>query len=105
MPPFPLLPSSPFLPSPVHPWINYPATEKVPLDFAIFKSIRNFLSISSLRRASLKSLASTLTDDDPHMRYLRQQFGHIDADGDGKISYSDLKSVRRIILKPLSIVL
>ncbi|CAI5474245.1 unnamed protein product [Closterium sp. Yama58-4] len=73
-----------------HPWIRS-SSARIPLDIAVYKSLRAFFSFSPLRRAGLKALVPTLTEDE--LVYLRAQFGYFDVDGDGLIDFNDLKNV------------
>ncbi|CAI6005879.1 unnamed protein product [Closterium sp. NIES-65] len=72
-----------------HPWIRS-SSARIPLDIAVYKSLRAFFSFSPLRRAGLKALVPTLTEDE--LVYLRAQFGYMDVDGDGLIDFNDLKN-------------
>ncbi|KAL0396679.1 UNVERIFIED_CONTAM: CDPK-related protein kinase [Sesamum calycinum] len=55
-----------------HPWLRNTNDVKVPLDILIFKLMKAYMRSSPLRKAALRALSKTLTEDE--LFYLKQQF-------------------------------
>lgn len=55
-----------------HPWLAGHHDVKIPLDMIVYKLVKAYVYSSSLRKASLRALAKTLTI--PQLAYLRDQF-------------------------------
>lgn len=72
-----------------HPWIR--GHQKVPLDVLIFRLVKSYLRSSNVRRAALKALSKTLSED--HLFYLRAQFMLLEPSKNGRISLENFKSV------------
>eukprot|EP00250_Pteridium_aquilinum_P015260 c22480_g1_i1 orf=512-2287(+) len=72
-----------------HPWIR--GYQKVPLDVLIFRLVKSYLRSSVVRRAALKALSKTLSED--HLFYLRAQFMLLEPSKNGRISLENFKSV------------
>ncbi|MCO5555189.1 hypothetical protein L7F22_008732 [Adiantum nelumboides] len=71
-----------------HPWIR--GHQKVPLDILIFRLVKSYLRSSVVRRAALRALAKTLSED--HLYYLRSQFLLLEPSKNGRISLENFKS-------------
>lgn len=71
-----------------HPWIR--GEQTIPLDILIYRQVKSYLRSSSLRRAALKALAKTLSEDD--LFYLRAQFLLLEPSKNGRLSLENFKS-------------
>ncbi|EFJ23174.1 CDPK-related protein kinase 3 [Selaginella moellendorffii] len=71
-----------------HPWIR--GNHKVPLDMLVYRLVKAYLRASSLKRAALKALSKTLTED--HMYYLRCQFALLEPNKGGRVSFENFKT-------------
>lgn len=71
-----------------HPWIR--GHQKLPLDVLIFRLVKSYLRSSTVRRAALKALSKTLSED--HLFYLRAQFILLEPSRNGRISLENFKS-------------
>ncbi|KAI5066093.1 hypothetical protein GOP47_0018717 [Adiantum capillus-veneris] len=71
-----------------HPWVR--GHQKVPLDILIFRLVKSYLRSSVVRRAALRALAKTLSED--HLFYLRSQFLLLEPSKNGRISLENFKS-------------
>ncbi|CAM8985747.1 unnamed protein product [Rhodiola kirilowii] len=72
-----------------HPWIRNSSDIKVPLDILIFKLMKSYMRSSSLRKAALRALAKTLTEDE--LNYMREQFQLLEPNKSGTISFENIK--------------
>ncbi|KAJ7952938.1 CDPK-related kinase [Quillaja saponaria] len=72
-----------------HPWIRYCNNVKVPLDILIFKLMKAYMRSSSLRKAALRALSQTLTEDE--LFYLKEQFALLEPNKNGTISFDNIK--------------
>ncbi|CAM6090086.1 unnamed protein product [Calypogeia fissa] len=72
-----------------HPWIR-DGNEKIPLDILVYKLVRSYLRASSMKRAALRALSKTLTEDE--MIYLRAQFMLLEPNRNGRISYENFRT-------------
>ncbi|KAH7421072.1 hypothetical protein KP509_13G039200 [Ceratopteris richardii] len=72
-----------------HPWIR--GQQNVPLDILIFRLVKSYCRSSAVRRAALRALSKTLTND--HLFYLRAQFALLEPNKNGRISVENFKSV------------
>lgn len=70
-----------------HPWIR--GQQTIPLDILIYRQVKSYLRSSSLRRAALKALAKTLSEDD--VFYLRAQFLLLEPTKNGRLSLENFK--------------
>jgi hypothetical protein len=73
----------------VHPWIG--GNQKVPLDILIYRLVRSYLRSSSMKRAALKALSKTLTEDE--LVYLRAQFMLLEPNKNGRVTFENFKTV------------
>ncbi|XP_051117194.1 CDPK-related kinase 5-like isoform X2 [Andrographis paniculata] len=72
-----------------HPWIRNTIDVKVPLDVLVFKLMKVYLRSSPLRKAALRALSKTLTEDD--IFYLREQFTLLEPNNNGMLSLDNIK--------------
>uniref|UniRef100_A0A7N0TA49 non-specific serine/threonine protein kinase n=1 Tax=Kalanchoe fedtschenkoi TaxID=63787 RepID=A0A7N0TA49_KALFE len=72
-----------------HPWIRNSCDVKMPLDILIFRMMKSYMRSSSLRKAALRALAKTLTEDELH--YMREQFQLLEPNKTGTISFENIK--------------
>ncbi|KAH7291157.1 hypothetical protein KP509_29G002800 [Ceratopteris richardii] len=70
-----------------HPWLR--GYQKVPLDILIFRLVKTFLRSSGVRKAALRALSKTLSDD--HLYYLRAQFLLLEPSKNDHISVENFK--------------
>lgn len=71
-----------------HPWIRSDKVE-IPLDIIVYRLVRAYLRATSMRRAALKALSKTLTEDE--LSYLQTQFSLLEPNKSGRISYDNFK--------------
>ncbi|KAI3462769.1 hypothetical protein Pfo_019432 [Paulownia fortunei] len=73
-----------------HPWVRNSNDVKVPLDILIFKLMKAYMRSSPLRKAALRALSKTLTEDE--LFYLREQFALLEPNKNGTISLDNIKT-------------
>ncbi|CAH9057676.1 unnamed protein product [Cuscuta europaea] len=73
-----------------HPWIRDHSDAKVPLDILVFRLMKSYMRSSSLRKAALRALAKTLSED--ALFYLKEQFALLDPDNNGTIKLDNIKT-------------
>jgi serine/threonine protein kinase len=71
-----------------HPWIRS-SDVKIPLDIIVYGLVRAYLRATSMRRAALKALSKTLTEDE--MLYLRTQFALLEPNKNGRITFENFR--------------
>lgn len=71
-----------------HPWIR--GEQKVPLDILVYRLVKSYLRSSLVRRAALKALSKTLSEDD--LFYLQAQFMLLEPNKNGRISLENFRS-------------
>ncbi|XAR72879.1 Non-specific serine/threonine protein kinase [Bertholletia excelsa] len=74
-----------------HPWIRNYNDVKVPLDILIFRLMKAYMRSSSLRKAALRALSKTLTEDE--LFYLKEQFALLEPNESGSITLDNIKKV------------
>lgn len=72
-----------------HPWLRG-NNLKVPLDILVYKLVRAYLRSSPMKRAALKALSKTLTEDE--LVYLRAQFALLEPNKSGRISFDNFRA-------------
>ncbi|CAI9780764.1 unnamed protein product [Fraxinus pennsylvanica] len=72
-----------------HPWINNSNDYKVPLDILVFKLMKVYMRSSPLRKAALRAISKTLTEDE--LFYLKEQFALLEPNKNGTISLDNIK--------------
>ncbi|KAF6162587.1 hypothetical protein GIB67_003133 [Kingdonia uniflora] len=72
-----------------HPWIRNYSEVKVPLDILIFKLMKAYMRSSSLRKAALRALSKTLTEDE--LFYLKEQFSLLEPNKNGSITLDNIR--------------
>ncbi|XP_031482442.1 CDPK-related kinase 7-like [Nymphaea colorata] len=77
-----------------HPWIRSCQDSKIPLDILVIRLVKSYLCSSSLRKAALKALAKTLSED--QLMYLREQFNLL---GPNKSDFICLQNFRTALMK------
>lgn len=75
-----------------HPWLR--GDHAIPLDILVYKLVKAYLRSSSLKRAALKALSKTLTEDE--LFYLRAQYTLLEPNKDGRVTSENF---RRALLK------
>ncbi|KAK4426352.1 CDPK-related kinase [Sesamum alatum] len=73
-----------------HPWLRNTNDIKVPLDILIFKLMKVYMRSSPLRKAALRALSKTLTEDE--LFYLKKQFAPLEPSKNGTISLDNIIS-------------
>ncbi|KAL9151992.1 hypothetical protein ABFS82_11G088900 [Erythranthe guttata] len=73
-----------------HPWIRNTNDVKAPFDILIFKLMKVYLRSSPLRKAALRALSKTLTEEE--LFYLREQFALLEPTKNGTISLDNIKT-------------
>ncbi|KAJ7944403.1 CDPK-related kinase [Quillaja saponaria] len=73
-----------------HPWIKNCSDVNLPLDILIFKLMKAYMRSSSLRKAALRALSKTLTEDE--LFYLREQFALLEPNKNGTICFDNIKT-------------
>jgi serine/threonine protein kinase len=71
-----------------HPWIRS-ENMKIPLDIIVYRLVRHYLRATSMRRAALKALSKTLTEDE--LYYLHRQFSLLEPNRGGRISFENFR--------------
>lgn len=71
-----------------HPWIRS-NNVKIPLDILVYRLVRNYLRASSMRKAALKALSKTLTEDETF--YLRTQFMLLEPSNNGRVTFENFR--------------
>ncbi|KAH7668510.1 Non-specific serine/threonine protein kinase protein [Dioscorea alata] len=71
-----------------HPWLR-DEQRHIPLDFLIYKLIKSYLRSSPFKRAALKALSKSLTEDE--LFYLRCQFKLLEPNRDGRVSLENFR--------------
>lgn len=71
-----------------HPWLR--GQHAIPLDILIFRLVKAYIRASPLKRAALKAVSRSLTENE--LFYLRSQFKLLEPNKDGKISLENLRS-------------
>ncbi|XP_024371722.1 CDPK-related kinase 5 isoform X1 [Physcomitrium patens] len=71
-----------------HPWIRNDNV-KIPLDIIVYRLVRAYVRATSMRRAALKALSKTLTEDD--LFYLQSQFSLLEPSRSGRISFDNFR--------------
>ncbi|KAK3024532.1 hypothetical protein RJ639_043724 [Escallonia herrerae] len=77
-----------------HPWIRTFNDIKAPLDILVFRLMKAYMRSSPLRKAALRALSKTLTEDD--IFYLKEQFALLEPNKDGSIT---LENIRKALMK------
>lgn len=72
-----------------HPWLAGHHDVKIPLDMIVYKLVKAYVYSSSLRKASLRALAKTLTI--PQLAYLRDQFTLLAPSKSGLVALPNFK--------------
>eukprot|EP00246_Nothoceros_aenigmaticus_P002250 TRINITY_DN13068_c0_g1_i1.p1 TRINITY_DN13068_c0_g1~~TRINITY_DN13068_c0_g1_i1.p1 ORF type:complete len:578 (+),score=92.83 TRINITY_DN13068_c0_g1_i1:563-2296(+) len=72
-----------------HPWLRG-NNQKVPLDILVYKLVRAYVRASPMKRAALKALSKTLTEDE--LFYLRAQFALLEPNKGGRISFDNFRT-------------
>ncbi|CAN4118385.1 unnamed protein product [Withania somnifera] len=72
-----------------HPWLAGHHDVKIPLDMMVYKFVKAYVYSSSLRKASLRALAKTLTI--PQLAYLRDQFTLLGPSKSGLVALPNFK--------------
>ncbi|KAK9678577.1 hypothetical protein RND81_11G220500 [Saponaria officinalis] len=72
-----------------HPWLRNHGEVKVPLDVLVFKLLKIYIRSSTLRKAALRALSKTLTEDE--LFYLKEQFNLLQPSKNGTISLDNIK--------------
>ncbi|KAK8259219.1 hypothetical protein V6Z12_D13G041900 [Gossypium hirsutum] len=72
-----------------HPWIRSHNDVKVPLDILVFRLMKAYMRSSTLRKAALKALSKTLTEDE--LFYMREQFALFEPKN-GSITLENIKT-------------
>ncbi|TYI99783.1 hypothetical protein E1A91_A13G041400v1 [Gossypium mustelinum] len=72
-----------------HPWIQNHNDVKVPLDILVFRLMKAYMRSSTLRKAALKALSKTLTEDE--LFYMREQFALFEPKN-GSITLENIKT-------------
>ncbi|PHT43466.1 CDPK-related kinase 5 [Capsicum baccatum] len=72
-----------------HPWLAGHHDVKIPLDMIVYKLVKAYVYSSSLRKASLRALAKTLTI--PQLAYLRDQFTLLGPSKSGLVALPNFK--------------
>jgi Ca2+-binding EF-hand superfamily protein len=57
----------------------------------VYRLVRSYLKSSSMKRAALKALSKTLTEDE--LSYLRAQFMLLEPNKSGRVSFENFKVV------------
>eukprot|EP01018_Ginkgo_biloba_P010681 Gb_31880 [translate_table: standard] len=70
-----------------HPWLR--GQHVIPLDILVYKLVKAYLRYSPLKRAALKALVKSLTEDE--LIYLRAQFKLLEPDKEARISIENFK--------------
>ncbi|XP_045815165.1 CDPK-related kinase 5-like isoform X2 [Trifolium pratense] len=73
-----------------HPWIKNYEDAELPLDILVFKLMKTYMRSSSLRRAALRALSKTLTEDE--LVYLKEQFALLEPNKNGTISLENIQA-------------
>ncbi|MCO5590989.1 hypothetical protein L7F22_044965 [Adiantum nelumboides] len=71
-----------------HPWLR--GDHKIPLDMLVYKLVKAYLRASYLKRAALKALSKTLTEDE--LIYLRAQFTLLQPSKDGRVTLDNFRA-------------
>lgn len=71
-----------------HPWLR--GEQKIPLDILVYKLVKAYLRSSPLKRAALKALSKTLTEDE--LIYLRAQYTLLQPSRDGRITLDNFRA-------------
>ncbi|KAL7118919.1 hypothetical protein ACP275_02G030800 [Erythranthe tilingii] len=72
-----------------HPWIRNHSKVKLSIDVGILTLVKNYMRSSSLRKAALRALSKTLTEDE--LFYLKEQFSLLCPDARGGITLQTIK--------------
>ncbi|XP_022963277.1 CDPK-related kinase 5-like [Cucurbita moschata] len=72
-----------------HPWFKDCKEVKIPLDVRLLKLMRAYMCSSSLRKAALKALSKTLSEDE--LSYFKIQFALLEPNKNGTISLENIK--------------
>ncbi|XP_023003587.1 CDPK-related kinase 5-like [Cucurbita maxima] len=72
-----------------HPWFKDCREVKIPLDVRLLKLMRAYMCSSSLRKAALKALSKTLSEDE--LSYFKIQFALLEPNKNGTISLENIK--------------
>ncbi|KAH9321979.1 hypothetical protein KI387_016618, partial [Taxus chinensis] len=70
-----------------HPWLR--GQQTIPLDILIFKLVKSYVRASPLRRAALKALSKSLTEDE--LVYFRSQYKLLEPNKDGRITLENFR--------------
>ncbi|KAH7289765.1 hypothetical protein KP509_30G018000 [Ceratopteris richardii] len=70
-----------------HPWLR--GNHNIPVDILVYKLVIAYIRASSLKRAALKALSKTLTEDE--LFYLRVQFSLLQPNRDGCINFDNFR--------------
>ncbi|KAG0590217.1 hypothetical protein KC19_1G082000 [Ceratodon purpureus] len=71
-----------------HPWIRN-NNVKIPLDIIVYRLVRAYLRATSMRRAALKALSKTLTEDE--LFYLHTQFMLLEPNKNGRVTFENFR--------------
>ncbi|EYU37708.1 hypothetical protein ABFS82_02G031000 [Erythranthe guttata] len=72
-----------------HPWLRNHVKVKLPIDVLILTLMKEYMRSSSLRKAALRALSKTLTEDE--LFYLKEQFSLLCPDANGGITLQTIK--------------
>ncbi|KAG5219189.1 calcium-dependent protein [Salix suchowensis] len=74
-----------------HPWMRVggDASDK-PIDSAVLSRMKQFRAMNKLKKLALKVIAESLSEED--IKGLKQMFKNMDTDGNGTITYDELKT-------------
>nr|XP_024366455.1 CDPK-related protein kinase-like isoform X2 [Physcomitrium patens] len=71
-----------------HPWIRS-SSVKIPLDTLVYRLVRNYLRGTSMRKAALKALSKTLTEDETF--FLHTQFMLLEPNKSGRVTFENFR--------------
>ncbi|KAL7156767.1 hypothetical protein ABFS83_02G031000 [Erythranthe nasuta] len=72
-----------------HPWLRSHVKVKLPIDVHILTLMKEYMRSSSLRKAALRGLSKTLTEDE--LFYLKEQFSLLCPDANGGITFQTIQ--------------
>ncbi|CAM8997538.1 unnamed protein product [Rhodiola kirilowii] len=73
-----------------HSWLRNYNDVKIPLDILIFRRMKMYMRSSSLRKAALRAMSKTLTEDE--LFYLKEQFSHFEPHKNGSIAFDNIRT-------------
>lgn len=72
-----------------HPWLRKHVKVRVPLDTLVFRLMKAYMQSSQMRKAALRALSKTLTEDE--LFYMKEQFTLMHPDERGGITLETIK--------------